>query len=197
MGEYRCEGIGSMEGGTYDTLSVKGIFTAHGAVNATLLTGEGVMNFADIKAETINLTGVTNIKGTFEVVNATVEGVVNAVTINALQSFHSDGVVNADCIRAATVTMIRSKDVPSHPIAKIRSFFSGRAVEEEKNAHVREIDAATVLIEDYSAELVSGQDVTIGRGCIIGKVQADKRLRIHTSAVVKDLDFSVTPEYFE
>ena len=41
------------------------------------------------------------------------------------------------------------------------------------------------------------EDVTIGKDCIVDKVIATTKLRIHKSAQVKDFIGSVMPEYFE
>ena len=43
MGEYRCEGIGSVNGGIYDKLHVEGVFTAKGPIKANYINGEGVI----------------------------------------------------------------------------------------------------------------------------------------------------------
>lgn len=68
---------------------------------------------------------------------------------------------------------------------------------DDKNAKIREIEAETLVIEDYSVQKITGKDIIIGRGCVVDTVQADTKLRIHKSAQVKNLGTSVTPEYFE
>ena len=198
MGEYRCEGIGSVNGGTYDRLHVEGVFTAKGPVKANLVTGEGVMNFSALCAESLNLEGVTNVKGTMEAGSCNMEGVLKADRITIKEHFYADGVVGTDFLNAGSATLLfNSKKCSPRPFAKIRAFFSGKDIMDEKNAKIREIEASTLVIEDYSVQKITGQDITIGRGCIIDAVQADTRLRVHKTAQVKNFGSSVAPEYFE
>lgn len=165
MSEYRCEGIGSVNGGSYDKLYVE---------------------------------GVTNVKGSMEAGNCNMEGVLNASSINIAGTFYADGVVNTDTLKAGSATLLfNSKKCNPRPFAKVRAFFSGRDVQDEKNAKIREIEADTLIIEDYSVKKITGQDITIGRGCIVDAVQARTRLRIHKTAAVKNMGSSVAPEYFE
>lgn len=198
MGEYRCEGIGSVNGGTYDKLYVEGVFTAKGPIQANLISGEGVMNFSTLSAESLALEGVTNVKGSMEAGNCNMEGVLNAGSINIAGTFYADGVVNTDTLKAGSATLLfNSKKCSPRPFAKVRAFFSGRDVQDEKNAKIREIEVDTLIIEDYSVKKITGQDITIGRGCIVDAVQAGTRLRIHKTAAVKNMGSSVAPEYFE
>jgi len=198
MGEYRCEGIGNVKGGTYDRLHVEGVFNASGPIKANYVSGEGVLNFASLTTETLALEGVANIKGTIEAVNCTVEGVLNAPEVIVAETINSDGVINANRLKAKNATLLHNaKREMAEPFAKIRAFFSGRDVQDEKNARIHEIEADTLVLEGYSVKKITGHDVIIGKNCIVGAVQADTKLRIHSTAQVKDLGFSVQPEYFE
>ena len=198
MGEYRCEGIGSVNGGSYDKLHVEGVFTAKGPIKANLVTGEGMVNFYALSAESLTLEGVANVKGSLMAGTCTMEGVLKADRITITENFYADGVVSTDMLKAGTATLIfNSQKCSPRPLAKIRSFFSGKDVTDEKNAKIEEIEAGTLVIEDYSVQKITGQDITIGRGCVVDTVQADIRLRIHKTATVKDIGTSVAPEYFE
>ncbi len=198
MSEYRCEGIGSVNGGNYDKLHVEGVFTARGPIEANRITGEGVMNFSSLSAESLMLEGVTNVKGTMHAESCTMEGVLKADYITVTGNFYADGVVSASILKAGSATLLfNSKKCSPKPFAKIRSFFSGKDVMDDKNAKIREIEAETLVIEDYSVQKITGKDIIIGRGCVVDTVQADTKLRIHKSAQVKNLGTSVTPEYFE
>lgn len=198
MGEYRCEGIGSVNGGTYDKLHIEGVFTAKGPIKANLITGEGVMNFSALSAESLALEGVTNIKGPMEAGSCSMEGVLKADRITITGNFFADGVVGTDFLKAGSATLLfNSKKCGPRPFAKVRSFFSGKDVMDEKNAKIREIEAGTLVIEDYSVQKITGQDITIGRGCIVDTVQADTRLRIHKTAQIKNFGSSAAPEYFD
>ena len=198
MGEYRCEGIGSVNGGTYDKLHVEGEFTAKGPVKANLVTGEGVMNFSALSADSLALEGVTKVDGLLEAGSCNCEGVLKAGTITVSGELYSDGVVNTTKLKADRATLLHnSKKESPRPFARVRSFFSGRDIQDEKNARICEIEANTLVIEYYSVQKITGKDVIIGKGCFVDKVIATTKLRIHKTAQVKDFIGSVMPEYFE
>ena len=198
MGEYRCEGIGSVNGGAYDKLHIEGVFTAKGPIRAKHLSGEGVMKFSALTAESLTLEGVTKVTGLLDAGSCSSEGVLSAGAIIVSGDLYSDGVVNTTMLKADNATLLHNRRKEStRPFARVRSLFSGRTVEDEQNARIRDIEADTLMIEDYSVQKITGKDITIGRGCIVDKVQANTKLRIHKSAQVKDFIGSVMPEYFE
>ena len=198
MGEYRCEGIGSVLGGNYDNLHVEGVFTAKGPIAARNITSEGVSNFSALRTTSLTCDGVTNIRGLLEAEDASVEGVLNAEDISVAGNFYADGVVNTDTLKAGTATLLyNNKANAPRFVAKVYAFFTGKDIAVEKEAKIKELEADTLVIEDYYVENLIGTDVTIGQGCIVDKVQAGGRLRIHKTATVKDiLGTSVVPEYF-
>ena len=73
MREYRCEGIGSVNGGIYDSLHVDGIFTAKGPIKANQVSGEGVL-----KVGAISVSGDLYFDG---VVNTTILRADNATLL--------------------------------------------------------------------------------------------------------------------
>lgn len=198
MGEYHCEGIGSLNGGSYDNLHVEGVFSAKAPITAKNVSCEGVVNFYALSTESFTCEGVANIRGLFEAETANIEGVLNAGSITVSDTLYTDGVLNTDVLKAGSATLLyNSQKSAPRPFAKIRAFFTGKDVLNEKNARIGEIEVGTLVIEDYSVKKILGQDITIGKGCLVNMVQADTRLRIHTTATVKDLSSSVTPEYFD
>ena len=198
MGEYRCEGIGNINGGTYDRLHVEGVFSAKGPVKANQISGEGVMKFTTLSAETLTLEGVTKVDGLLEAGTCNSEGVLKAGAVMVSGNLYSDGVINTAMLKADSATLLHnSKKESPRPFARVRSIFSGRDIRDEKNARIREIEANTLVIEDYSVQKITGKDVVIGRGCFVDKVIATTKLRIHKTAQVKDFIGSVMPEYFE
>jgi len=164
MGEYRCEGIGSVNGGTYDKLYVEGVFTAKGPVKANHLSGEGVMKFSALSAETLTLEGVTKVNGLLEAGSCHSEGVLKAGAIIVSGNIYAEGVINTNSLQADSATLLHNNEKESlHPLAKVRSLFSGRDVQDEKNARIRDIEANTLVMEDYSVQKIVGRDITIGR----------------------------------
>jgi len=196
MGEYRCEGIGSVNGGTYDRLYVDGVFTAKGPIKANQLNGEGVMKFSALSAETMTLEGVTKVNGLLEAGSCNSEGVLKAGAIIVSGDLYSDGVVNTNILQADNATLLHNRRKDSiRPITRIRAFFSGRDLPNEENARIRDIEANKLVIEDYSVQKITGKDVVIGKGCIVDKVVATASLKIHRTAQVRDFIGSVMPEY--
>jgi len=198
MGEYRCEGIGSVNGGIYDKLHVEGVFTAKGPIKANYINGEGVMNFSALCAAELTLEGVTKVNGLLEAGSCSAEGVLKAAAITVSGNLYSDGVVNTGFLKAGSATLLHNhKKESPRPFAKVFSLFSGRIPQEENNAKIKKIEANTLALQDYCVQSIIGQDITIGRGCIVDKVQANRRLRIHKSAIVQDFSTSVAAEYFD
>ena len=196
MGEYRCEGIGSVNGGIYDKLHVEGVFTAKGPIKANQLSGEGVMKFSALSAETLTLEGVTKVNGLLEAGDCNSEGVLKAGAIIVSGNLYSDGVVNTSMLQADNATLVHNKKKESiRPFTRIRAFFAGRDIQEENDAKIRDIEANKLVIEDYSVQKITGKDVVIGKGCVVDKVIATASLKIHKSAQVKDFIGSVMPEY--
>ena len=196
MGEYRCEGIGSVNGGTYDRLYVEGVFNAKGPIKANQVNGEGVMNFSALSAETLTLEGVTKVNGLLEAGSCNCEGVLKAGAIMVSGDLYSDGVVNTTMLQADSATLLHNRRRESiRPFTRVRAFFSGRDLQDEKNARIRDIEANKLVIEDYSVQKITGKDVIIGKGCVVDKVIATASLKIHKTAQVKDFIGSVMPEY--
>ena len=198
MGEYRCEGIGSVNGGAYDRLHIEGVFTAKGPIRANHVSGEGVMKFSALTAESLTLEGVTKVSGLLDAGSCNSEGVLSAGAIIVSGDLYSDGVVNTTMLKADNATLLHNRRKEStRPFARVRSFFFGRTVEDEQNARIRDIEADTLMIEDYSVQKITGKDVIIGKGCFVDKVIATANLKIHKSAQVKDFIGSVMPVYYE
>jgi predicted transcriptional regulator len=111
---------------------------------------------------------------------------------------YSDGVVNTTMLQADNATLLHNRRKETiRPFTRIRAFFSGRDIQDEKNARIRDIEANKLHIEDYSVQKIIGKDVVIGKGCFVDKVIATANLRIHKSAKVTDFIGSVMPEYYE
>ena len=111
---------------------------------------------------------------------------------------YSDGMTNTTRLEADSATLIHNhKKESPRPFAGLRALFTGNSIQYEKNSCIHEINANTLVIESYSVQKITGKDVTIGKDCIIDKVIATTKLRIHKSAQVKDFIGSVMPEYFE
>jgi len=196
MGEYRCEGIGSVNGGTYDRLYVEGVFNAKGPIKANQVSGEGVMNFSALSAENLTLEGVTKVNGLLEAGSCNSEGVLKAGAIIVSGDLYSDGVVNTTMLQADSATLLHNRRKESfRPFTRVRAFFTGRDLQDEKNARIRDIEANKLVIEDYSVQKITGKDVVIGKGCVVDKVIATASLKIHKTAQVKDFIGSVMPEY--
>ena len=196
MGEYRCEGIGSVNGGTYDRLHVEGVFTAKGPIKANQVNGEGVMKFSALSAETLTLEGVTKVDGLLEAGSCNSEGVLKAGAIIVSGDLYSDGVVNTSMLQADNATLLHNRRKENiRPFTRVRAFFSGRDLQDEKNARIRDIEANKLHIEDYSVQKITGKVVIIGKGCVVDKVIATASLKIHKTAQVKDFIGSVMPEY--
>ena len=91
---------------------------------------------------------------------------------------------------------MKKKDKP-HPFTKFLNLFRGKSASLHHNAKIAEIQTETLYLENYQVLQITGKDITIGEGCVIDEVEADTKLRIHKTAMVKACTGSAIPEYFE
>ncbi len=204
------KGVGSVEngnvngvvifpGGDYGDLNVNGVATVQGPLQAGVLDIDGVFHGQnDVTCENLKTTGVVNIDGNLQTTLANIQGVVS-VHGNKVEADRivCDGVLNvggqvsADTIDAQG--FINAEEIVGDRISiqsHTSSFFFKmwtklkEAVGNQNHSIVDLIEATTVNLRGVHARTVSGQDITIGPGCKIDKVDASDKLFIDEDAEV-------------
>lgn len=199
MENGRVDGVISFPGGVYSDLNINGVATAEGPLEAGKLDIDGVFNArSDVSCQSINATGVVTIDGNLRTKHADIAGVVSvhggkveADRIVCDGVLSADGQVSAD--RIDSQGFINAKEIVGDNISiqsYTRSVFFKmwvrlkEAVGSHDYSKVDLIEATTINLRGVHAHMVSGQDITIGPGCKIDKVDASGRLDIDQDAEV-------------
>lgn len=215
METHQYEGIGTISGGSYGKLKIKGVYSLRHEIIAEALDIEGVFHAgASVKTGRLFCRGVANFHASFTASEAEIEGIVHAK-----QDFHADcvrlngvlnaanivvtgditatGVLHAKSLTADKVSLHHDREKYHGSIRNsIKSFFSAKKGNEEYS-NSNTISAREVILSGYHVRSLSGDTVTIGKDCHIESVQAGSRLRIHTSSVVDHIEGGIVPEYFD
>lgn len=201
MKDLNLEGLGRINGGEYDNITlegvnscsdhvkaenfhIEGVFTCSGQVEAGLLYCEGVSDFkANIRAKKIVVEGVFNGKDGMKI---EAEELVCDGVIKSGGEIYAD-VVKADgCISAKEIYGDQIRIHTHYPINKIVKFFN------TTKSDVRLIEATTIDISGVSADTLNGRDIIIGPNCRVGTVDCSGTLSIDSSSTVNTITGSYT-----
>lgn len=202
MENGRVDGVVSFEGGVYGDLNINGVATAEGPLEADTIDIDGVFNArSDMNCQSLKASGVATIDGNLRIKTMDVDGVVTvhgskveADRIVCDGVLTADGQVSADTINANG--FINAKEIVGDHISiqsYTRSFFFRmwvklkEAVGSHDYSKVDLIEATTINLRGVHAHTVSGQDITIGPGCRIDKVDASGSLSIDQDAEVREV----------
>ena len=191
MQDFTLDGIGSISGGNYKTLTVDGvadcsgdisaedlrvvgIFNCKNKVEAQHFYSEGVCNFkGGIKAKKLEVTGIVNLsRGSVEADEILCEGVINAKGQISADKIHANGYINANEIVGDDIRIYS------------RTGFIGGLFTFAKQSRIKLIEATTVHLSGVRGDEVNGQDIIIGPKCKIDRVDCSGTLSIDPTAMV-------------
>ena len=196
-GKGTIEGVGTIEGGKYEKIRIKGVCTVVGDIEAESLVIDGVCTCSgSIEANELDCDGVITIEGNLRARTMDIDGVVtvNGNKVEADQ-IKCDGVLSVEGeISADTIDAegkINAKEVVGDYI-KVRSYWKSWGIfrpffklgekTSMKFSSIDLIEGTRVELRGVRARSVNGQDVIIGRNCEIDRVEASGELQIHPSA---------------
>ena len=205
----KINGVGTIQGGKYDTLKIDGVVTIEGDIEAEILNIDGVCSCnGNLTAKVLDCDGVLTVNGNIRAGKANIDGVVTvegskveADRIDCDGVLSVEGEISADIIEADGKLNAREV-VGDHIIIKsywrtgIRRVFLkfGEKIEEKINKNNKVKYSEIGLIEGTSVELrgvhaksVSGHDVDIGKGCEIESVSATGELHVHPTAKIAEV----------
>jgi hypothetical protein len=196
------EGVMTLPGGVFDGLSVDGVITILGDLEAKRLDLDGVFTCAgSVKADELDCDGVATIEGDLRVKSADIDGVL---TLNG-SKFEADlikcdgvlsmrGQVSADVIDAdgflnareivgdrVTIRSFR-KSLFFRMWTQVKEAFSG-----DTFSKVDLIEATTISLKGVRAQTVSGHSIHIGPACRIDRVDCTGTLTIDPDATVGEV----------
>ncbi|MCL1895163.1 MAG: hypothetical protein FWG03_01300 [Clostridiales bacterium] len=197
----KIDGVGTIMGGVYGRLRINGVCTVEGDLEAESLEIDGVCTCTgSVEAKSFDCDGVLTIEGNMRVGTADIDGVVTVKgsKIEA-DEIKCDGVVNVEGEISADVINANGK-INAEAIVgdriKIKSYWKTRLgrllllIGEKVNTKqsvVNLIEGTTVELRGVRAKFVNGHDVSIGRNCEIGRVDASGKLYIDPMSRVDEV----------
>lgn len=201
MKDLNLEGIGRINGGEYDNITlegvnscsdnikaenihIEGVFTCSGQIEAGLLYCEGVSDFkANIRAKKIVVEGVFNGKDSMKI---EAEELICDGVIKSGGEIFAD-VVKADgCISAKEIYGDSIRIHTHYPVNKILKLFN------TAKSDVRLIEATTIDIKGVTADILNGRDITIGPNCKVDTIDCSGVLSIDSTSTVNKITGNYT-----
>lgn len=209
MQSQSIEGVGNIREGEYDRISVSGVGTCKGDITVRELIISGVFKETGrVKAEKIRCEGVGEFSSNVRVNNLYVNGTIKlngeakleAEEIKCGGCISVRGEVSADnieidgYIKAREIygedIVINSKDGKygkSGFLKGIGDFFGGLNYIRNGSSECDIIEATNITLHNVTAKQVNGENITIGENCVIDRVDCSGKLKIHSSAIVKEI----------
>jgi len=206
MKDGKIDGVGTFQGGKYDTLRIDGVVTIEGDIEAESLKINGVCTCnGNLTAKVFDCDGVLTVKGNLRAGDVNIDGLVTvegskveADRIDCDGVLSVEGEISADIIDADG--KLNAEEIVGDHIT-IRSYhravFRGLFIQiggkigdkfikrfREKFSVIGLIEGTTVELRGVHAKSVSGNNVNIGKGCEINSVSATGTLNIHPKAKV-------------
>lgn len=196
MQNFNMEGIGTISGGEFDTITIsgvgncsnnikaesiriEGVFNCSGAIDAGVLFCKGVADFkSDIRAKKINVEGVLNEKGGTKI---EAEEIICDGVIKTGGEISADVVRAKGCIEATEIVGDRITINTRYRINRFIKMFT------KKHSDVKLIEATTIDLAGVNADQVNGKDITIGPECNIDNIECSGTLFIDGTSFVKNI----------
>lgn len=180
------------------SLEINGQCTLNGNVKADSVKVNGNNSIeGNLEAEKIKINGTTDIKGNLSANKAetygsiSIDGDCNAEFLKIKGSFRIDGLLNADELELSLYGPSLANEIGGSEITVKRSdkiSFLGiknRIMPEGKNKLTADlIEGDDVYLENTTAKVVRGNNVTIGSGCKIELVEYKNDFKMHEGAEV-------------
>ncbi|MDP4143667.1 MAG: polymer-forming cytoskeletal protein [Bacillota bacterium] len=186
--EFKTNGVSNVSGNIKaNTFKVNGTSTVKGDVNSGELRVNGHSDIqGNVEGKEMKIDGTTNISGAVSVEEiqirgvAKVEGDCNAEIFVAKGAFTIDGLLNAGDISIDMHGTCKAKEIGGEKINVkkaaasrlkdiIKSFFVSFNLEDGLCSEI--IEGDDIYLEYTRAQVVRGNNVTIGTGCKIGLVE--------------------------
>lgn len=198
MQDLKIDGVGTISSGEYGTLQVDGIGKCTGDIKAEKISVDGILRCTgNLEAGLLDCDGLVRVQGDIKVGLMDIDGLlrvsggtrIEADEIRCDGMIKLEGEVSADSIKADG--FINAREIVGETIRInsgipwfLRLFW-------KKRSRIPLIEATTVELRNVLADSVNGKDITIGRGCRIGRLDCSGTLFVARSARVKE----ITGEY--
>ena len=197
ISDNKIEGIATIDGGSYENLSIDGVCTINGDIETNRFDVDGTTTCeGNIVCKEMDCDGVVTIHGNVRSETIVIDGVVtvNGSKVEA-NRIECDGVLSVQGQISADVIIsdgfIKAQEIVGDEITimskRISAFFKLFTPKRFKYSHVKLIEATTVMLRYVQADTVSGQNVNIGPGCEIRRVDCSGELTVDPSATIEEV----------
>jgi hypothetical protein len=200
MHDFKMEGIGNINGGEFDTITIEGVGNCNNNLRAKTLNIEGVFNCTgEVEAEYIYCEGVANFKSNIRTKKINIEGVLNQKGESKIEAEEiiCDGVIKSrgeiSVDRMDADGCIEAKEVVGDHIIINSRLHKNRFMNlfNREKSEINLVEATTIELSGVYANTVNGKDITIGPNCTIDNIDCSGLLSIDRTSVVKN----ITGEY--
>lgn len=201
MQDINFEGVGKINGGEYQTITIEGVCSCTNNVKAENIHIEGVFNCSgEMDAAYMYCEGVADFKSNIRAKKLSVEGVLSVKSDAKIEAeeiicdgvIKTNGEISADimkadgCIEAREIVGDYIKIDSHYHVNPIVRFFT------RIKSNVKLIEATTIELSGVTAESVNGRDITIGPSCFIDNLDCSGFLSIDKSSNVKTITGNYT-----
>lgn len=201
MQNFKMEGIGTISGGEYDIVKIEGVGSCKGNIKANEISIEGVFDCnGDVETGLLYCEGVADFKSNIRAKKLVIEGVlsersggkIEAEEIVCDGAISTKGEVSADIINAEGC--IEANEIVGDRIRINSRFTRGKILTliNRIQSKVKLIEATTIELRGVTAEVVNGNDITIGPKCNINTIDCSGVLFIDKTAKVNKITGNYT-----
>jgi cytoskeletal protein CcmA (bactofilin family) len=194
MHNLKIDGVGTIVGGEYASVTIDGMATCDGALIAERIDIDGMFTCkGTLKADEIKCDGMAKVRGNIKAGKIDADGMISVTGGRKIEAdeidcdgmIKIDGEISADRILADGCIDAEEITGDSIVIRSHRHFFLPflRA----SHSRIKLIEATTIELRGVVANSVNGKNVRIGRGCRIESVDCSGTLWISPMARVKNI----------
>ncbi len=201
--EINCEGVVKCKGDVKaERIHIEGVFSAKGKIESKYMECEGTGTFSDsIRVDTLDIEGVMTLKenAAIEANRITCEGVLTSDGEISADYFHAEGCIKAKEIVGDTIEILNAKG--KHGLNGLKfnidlNFLGGyKKTVTHYVSKIDTIEATNIIIEGVRAVNVNGESVTIGPYCEVDNVDCSGTLKVHNTAIVKNIQGATEVHY--
>lgn len=196
MQDLKFEGVGQINGGEFNTVTIEGVGTCSSKIKAETINIEGVFNCSgDVEVGYLYCGGVAEFKSNIRAKRLVVEGVVSEKNFSKIEAeeIHCKGVIktggeiSADRIYAEGC--IAAKEILGDDVKINAKYHANKIIKlfQRDKSEVDLIEATRIELSGVTAGTVNGKDIIIGPNCRIDKIDCSGTITIDRSSFVREL----------
>ena len=187
MNNLTLDGRSSVSGGTYEGVDVDGLSKINGDLTCDKADIDGVCKVrGNVRVQgRVRADGVWKIYGNLDAEDIDVEGVLSVFGDATAESAKIEG-----ALKVEGTFNVGQLDLKFFNAPKIKEIVGGkihiRNGTRRRRFKAELIEGDEVLVQRAKVKVVRGDNVVIGAGCTVDRVEYRSRLDVHPKAVVKE-----------